>query len=84
MVALVCAAVVREKEKSLFGNEIVELELSNLEVQPRTVAEVVEADVHCLEAEGSLIVGGQEQHEGDVLPQGACRPQIDSREIEAV
>ena len=73
-----------QEQKALLRDEIVQLELSNLEVQPGTAAHVVEADVHGLESEGPLVVGGEEQDEGDVLPQRSRRPQVDPRQIEAV
>src|SRR4051812_20406310 len=68
-----------KKEEALLRDQIIELELAHLQVQPRAAPEVVEAQVHRLESERAKVVAGEEHHERDVLPERAGGPDIDAR-----
>src|SRR5437879_3088119 len=81
-IRLVGTAVAGEEEEALFRNEVVQLELPELEVDPVVVPQIVEADERGFKVESAGVIGGGQQREGNVLVQRARRPQVHAGEIE--
>src|SRR2546422_171163 len=83
MVALVQTAVVRQENDALFGEQVVQLELAELDVGPGGVAEVVKPHERGLDARGSVRVQRRHEAERDVLVERPEHQEVDAGEIEA-
>ena len=71
VVELVDAAVTGQRQDALLGKQVVEFELAQLHVDPRTAKHVVKTRHHRLEVKGPRIVGRREKEEREVLFQRA-------------
>src|SRR6266403_1866174 len=84
VVDLVQTAVVGKCENALFGDDVVEFELADFDVEPTTAQQIVEAHVRGLEVECSHIVRGRHQKEADVFCQCACGEDVHAGKIETM
>src|ERR1700722_16420943 len=84
VINLVEAAVSGKKEETLFGNEVVHLELAGLDFEPAAVLNVVDTYPSAFEVPGGSIIRRGQQLERDVLVEGAGGPEVHAGKVEAV
>ena len=84
VVELVRTSIPRQRQSALFRKQVVQLEFSKLEVQPRALEEVVQSQPDRFEMEGSGFVGRRDQQKRDVFLQRSCRQDIESGVIKPV
>ena len=77
------AAVGRQPRDALLREQVVQLELTDLQVGPGRVAQVVEADERRLEPGGAVGVQRRHEAERDVLVQGPEHQEVDAGQVEA-
>ena len=63
MVVLVKAAIPRERQNALLGNQVIEFEFAELHVEPGTVSKIVETNPDRLKVERSGFIRGRNQKE---------------------
>ena len=73
VIDLIEATLAGKEQHALFGDEVIQLELTELEVEPAAAEDVIETDEGVLEVEGCRFVRGWQQRERDVFVEGARR-----------
>src|ERR1700741_298342 len=84
MIILIKTAVAREREYSFFGKQVVELKLSNLDVQPAAAQQIVESSPNRFKVKCSRVIRSRQEIEAKVLGQGPGGMKIQSTPIEAM
>src|SRR6266851_470714 len=77
MVEVEAPAITRQRHHSLFRNNIVEFELTKLEVQPGAMEQVVQPHVHRFHMKGTGLVGRGYQEERNILVQRASGQDVE-------
>src|SRR6202007_586821 len=72
----------RQSQDAFFGEQIVELELAQLDVEPWAVPDVVDPGHDSFEVKGSRGVGGGQRLEGNILFQRATGMEVETTQIE--
>src|SRR5208282_1292860 len=84
VVVLVKTSIIGEEQEALFGNQIVQLELSEFEVEPGAVGQVIEANERVFEMETGRVVRRRKQGKRDVLIERTGGPEVHAGKIETV
>src|SRR5205807_1610221 len=79
---LVGTSAARQCKGPFLRNEAVEFEFSNLYVQPRTLKQIIEADVSRFEVESTGLIRRGDEEESNIFFQSTARENIQSTEIE--
>src|SRR6266700_1790280 len=82
VIGLVRATVIGQKEKKLFGNHVVQLELADPEIQPAGLQQVIESNKGVFEVKCSGGIRRRQNRERNVLIQGSGRPHIEAGKVE--
>src|SRR6266446_8194903 len=78
------ATVVRKRHNALFRDDIVELELTYLDVEPARFQEVAESDVRGFKCEDGIVSSSRHQQEADVLCQRSGGQNVHTGKIKPV
>src|SRR6266481_7901256 len=78
------ATVVRKRHNALFRDDIVELELADLDVEPARFQEIAEAYVRGFKCEDGIVSSSRHEEEADVLGQRSGGQNVHAGKIEPV
>src|SRR5579864_2671260 len=84
MVVVPEAAHTGERQEALLREQAVQLELSHFQVHPGRIQQIVETNPAILEVERLSLGHGWQNRERDVLVEGSCRPDIQTRKVKSV
>src|SRR5271170_4762227 len=84
VIALVAAAVGRQEKESLLRDQVIQLEFSKLEVEPRAALQIIETHEGILEIKRGVFIRRGQQRERNVVVERPRRPQVYAGEIESM
>src|SRR5260221_12064237 len=83
VVVLIEPAVARERQDALLREQVIQLEFSDLEVEPSRIKNIAEADVGGFNVERPQFVRGWHEQEAEVLGQGSAGQNIQAGIVKA-
>ena len=83
VVELVNAAVAGERQNALFGKQVVEFELAQLDVEPGAAEQVVEPRHDGFKVERRRIIGRRQHVEREILLQSAAGVEVEAAQVKA-
>src|ERR1700678_58866 len=83
VISLVNPAVAGERQNALLGKQVVELESTELDVEPGAMENVIQAHKHLLKVKRASPIGRRKQIEGDVLLERSGGVEVEPAQVEA-
>ena len=79
VVELIKTPVVRNRLNSFLGDDVIQLELAHLHVEPRTLKKVVKASPGRLKVKSTGVVGRRHQEERNIVVERATGKNVEPR-----
>ncbi len=84
VIELETAATPAKRKSALLGNDVVQFEFSDLEVEPGAAEQVIESRIDRFKMEDSVLIRRQHEQEGKILVERATRKKIEAPNVKTV